>query len=635
MKLSDIKIGKRLNYVMILSFTAVMLILGMYTYFRNEQLILRNADERMFEEVENLKEIVSNEVRQNQEKVNISIELAKEVLKNKGEITLKNNETVNFQAVNQISKAISNIDVSTWYIDGQQIQGDFEIVDEIRDKSVATVTIFQRIPQGYLRISTNVMKLDNTRATGTYIPYGSKVLETCERGETYYGRAYVVNDWYLTAYHPMYIDGKVEGIIYVGIPEKKLNDLKELFNKKSYYSNGYPYMVHKDGDFIIHPTHEGSSANGSSFFEQILSSNEANGKSYYAWQENGEDKMKYQYFTYIEEIESYVSATVYEDDILGLVNRLKTLTVVSGLFGILLFALISFFFSRPIIRSLGKAIDFSTEIANGNLNATLDIQQKDEIGMLAENLQAMAMNVRKTIENIKIGAENISSASIQLSSSSQNVSQGANEQAISTEEVSTSISGITESIQQNSKNSQKAESLTSQAAMDIEAGSDAASHTVDAIQRIADIISVITDIAFQTNILALNAAVEAARAGEHGKGFAVVAAEVQKLSERTKVAANEIIDITSSSVKMAEESGKLLIDIIPNIQNASELVQEIASASIEMNSSAYQVNESVHKLNGVTQSNAASSEEMATTAEELSSQAQQLMEIVGFFKVED
>jgi methyl-accepting chemotaxis protein len=620
---------------MIFAVTLVLIILGFYTYHRNEILIERNTDERMVEEVTNLKEIVSQEVRQNQEKVNISIELAKKLLKNKGEIELSNSETVNFQAVNQISKEVTNMDVPAWFIDGKRVQMNFDIVDEIRDLSVATATIFQRIPQGYLRVSTNVMKLDNTRATGTYIPYGSKVIETCEKGETYYGRAFVVNDWYLTAYHPIYIDGNIEGIIYVGIPEKKLSDLKDLFSRKKYYQSGYPYMVHKDGDFIIHPTQEGKNAKGSEFFEQILESPTNEGKSYYGWTENGELKKKYQYFTYIDEIDSYVAATVYEEDLFSLLQRLKILTIGSVIFGILLFSLISYFFSRPIIKSLNKAIEFSTAIANGNLNAKLDIEQKDEVGKLADNLRVMMLNLRNTVENIKVGAENISSASTQLSSSSQNVSQGANEQANTTEQVTSSISIMTENIKQSTKNSQLAESLSLQAAKDVKAGSEAATHTVDAIKKISEIISVITDIAFQTNILALNAAVEAARAGEHGKGFAVVAAEVQKLSERTKVAANEIIEITSSSVRMAEESGKMLVDIIPNIESASELVQEIASASIEMNSSAFQVNSSMHKLNGVTQANAASSEEMATTAEELASQAQQLMEIVSFFKVDE
>jgi methyl-accepting chemotaxis protein len=153
------------------------------------------------------------------------------------------------------------------------------------------------------------------------------------------------------------------------------------------------------------------------------------------------------------------------------------------------------------------------------------------------------------------------------------------------------------------------------------------------MHEIADKVSIIGEIARQTNILALNAAVEAARAGEHGKGFAVVAAEVRKLAERSQISAVEIDTLTKNSVRATEEAGQLLSGIAPEIGKTARLVQEIAAASIEQNSGANQVNNAIQQLNQVTQQNAAASEEMATSSEELASQAQQLLEMISFFKL--
>jgi methyl-accepting chemotaxis protein len=157
--------------------------------------------------------------------------------------------------------------------------------------------------------------------------------------------------------------------------------------------------------------------------------------------------------------------------------------------------------------------------------------------------------------------------------------------------------------------------------------------TVMVMKKIAEKVSIIGDIAFQTNILALNAAVEAARAGEHGKGFAVVAAEVRKLAERSHIAAGEINELTKSSVEVADKAGSQLESIVPSIQKTAKLVQEISAASIEQNSGANQINNAINQLNKVTQQNAASAEEMATSSEELSSQADSLKDLISFFKV--
>jgi methyl-accepting chemotaxis protein len=297
--------------------------------------------------------------------------------------------------------------------------------------------------------------------------------------------------------------------------------------------------------------------------------------------------------------------------------------------------LLAIIITRAITRPIVLGVEFAKKMADGDLTATINVDQTDEIGDLAKALQDMSKRLRDIVTDVVSGAENIASASQQMSSNSQQVSQGATEQAASAEEVSSSMEEMSANIQQNTDNAQQTEKIAEQAAGDIQEGNKSVGQTVESMKTIAEKISIISEIAFQTNILALNAAVEAARAGEHGKGFAVVAAEVRKLAERSQVAANEIDEVSASSVDIAEQSGKLLEEIVPNIQKTAKLVQEISAASMEQSSGADQVNNAIQQLNQVTQQNAAAAEEMATASEELSSQADQLNELVGFFNIGD
>jgi methyl-accepting chemotaxis protein len=298
--------------------------------------------------------------------------------------------------------------------------------------------------------------------------------------------------------------------------------------------------------------------------------------------------------------------------------------------GILIATLLTKAITGPVI----KGVTFAKAMAEGDFTRLLDIDQKDEIGVLAASLNEMVGKLREVVAEVQSASENVASGSEELSASAQSMSQGATEQAASVEEISSSMEEMSSNIKQNAENAQQTQSIAVKAAQDAREGGEAVISTVAAMKNIAEKISIIEEIARQTNLLALNAAIEAARAGEHGKGFAVVAAEVRKLAERSGSAAAEISDLSASSVQVAERAGSMLTKMVPDIQRTADLVQEIAAASQEQNSGADQINRAIQQLDQVVQQNASASEEMASTSEELSSQAEQLQSTMEFFRVD-
>ncbi|SFC91589.1 methyl-accepting chemotaxis protein [Clostridium uliginosum] len=326
-------------------------------------------------------------------------------------------------------------------------------------------------------------------------------------------------------------------------------------------------------------------------------------------------------------------------------SRAISMMTVFLLLGIIISVTLGLFISNIISKPIKKLVGIAESIAKGNLNVKVDIDTKDEVGILALAFRNMSDNINEVMSNINSSSNEVAGASQQVSESSIALSEGSTEQASAIEQLTASIEEIAAQTRQNAVNANEANNLSTATKENAANGNEQMQGMLESMEEINEsstsiskIIKVIDEIAFQTNILALNAAVEAARAGQHGKGFAVVAEEVRNLAARSANAAKETTALIEDSIKKVEDGTKIanetafaLNEIVEGVTKSTTLVEEIAIASNEQASAIEQINQGINQVSQVVQTNSATAEESAAASEELSSQALILKKMVGKF----
>jgi methyl-accepting chemotaxis protein len=642
----NLSISKKLVFSGIITTTTISLLMTLIALWKGKQIEVFASKEAMtlaregqIHICEGIIAMLKSQQEVLEEKLISDLNVARQTVNRLGSISFSK-EQIDWQATNQYSKETSTISLpkmylgSTWLGKNSNFDIPSPVVDSVKLLVGGTCTIFQRMNDhgDMLRVVTNVKTPAETRATGTFIPVTNPdgqpnpVLKKILAGERYTGRAFVVNKWYITAYDPLKdAQGKVTGILFVGIPEESAKSVRKEIMDITVGKTGYVYILDNKGNYIISRKGERDGENiwdtkdakGNLFIQEIIKKavvlkEDQYETVEYPWK-NPEDtisRMKTVSIGYFDKWEWIIGAGTYNDEIYTVSTTIKKentnssiLMVIIAFLSTIIIIIVWIFLSRKITGPIKSTVSYLTLMSNGDLTGRLNIESKDEIGLLANHFNSFATRLHNIIHSISENADtvlssaaNLSSTSSQIASNASTMSEKASSVAASTEQatvnistinaaaeemsastnsVATAIEQMSASLNEVSHSCQKELEIAAEASRNAQSSRDVMNNLGTAAKSIGKIVDVINDIADQTNLLALNATIEAASVGDAGKGFAVVAHEVKELAHQTADATEEIekqIVNIQSSVTSAVKSIEEVVNVIENVNLLSQTI---------------------------------------------------------------
>ncbi|GEM_PF-2487335 len=623
-----------------------------------------------------------------QTKVNSDLKVARYVMNNYGTVRLsKSKRTVT--GINQYTKEKVRFTIPTMKINNISLYHNYTIVDMIRNLVGGTCTIFQVVGDGdILRITTNVEKKNGKRAINTFIPRinpdgtPNPVVQTVLKGDTFYGKAYVVNAWYLTAYEPIYYNNTIVGVLYVGVKQNKTETLKNAIAECLQGRKGHVWVVDDKGNYIVSRNREYDNENiwdlkdkkGSYFIRSMITNTNASFfQKYDSIDYSTDDTVTLKpAIAAVRQFRHWGWTIVASRDLKDFNKNIIVLARLSALIGLLVLSIGIFaaiYFSKSITHPIVTLVDAFERVKKGDLTNHAVLQRHDEIGDLANALNDMIERWKLIVAGVSETVQQVSISSEKLSTTAKNLADGAQNQSATVEETSASIEEMTTSISYVAKNAQEQVAAVTDMTESVDAiiasieavtaivekvnhgalnavsiadeATETSKETIRRMEKIQEsstqmtqIVSAIRDIADNTSLLALNASIEAARAGEAGRGFAVVADNVSKLAQQSGQQSKEIQALIAESNERVRSGALMVHDLADAIEKMKEAAQEsvefsavVVSETEKQTASGNRMKESVRNVDDVSKMLSTTTEEQSATADELSKATDKITEI--------
>ena len=508
------------------------------------------------------------------------------------------------------------------------------------DKPYGRTYIYAYDDEGVIKSYTRSVNLDGLSKDASYDEARIKKNESVALPYWYSLGQNRETRWLITSiFSPILKDGEFLGMVGIDVSLEVFDDRMRQIKP---FPSSSAFFLSNNGQYIGHSSKD---LKGEMFSEEDLSVSTSIGIVNFLEDAKSVSQVFFddlgdKYLLSMEPVEislesespwSIVLITEY-GDIIGGARRIIIRTIILGVLGLVLLSFVVIFMINKIIHFIDRITAFANAINGGDLSAHLDINTSDELGQLAKALNGMVETMNYAVSVIVGHSGNIESISTELKDRALDLSSSSERQAASVEELSASLEEISSHIDQGAENAYSTVRIVRDASKEVVDGSEATNSTMELMKQINDKIKVIEDISFQTNLLALNAAVEAARAGEHGRGFGVVAAEVKKLAERSRVAANEIFEMMRQGVNISAVAGEKLKKVVPQINESARLTEHISNGAHEQKLGIEQINASMIEINDINAVNANSSSELLGFAKTLHLKSDELLHAVAFFK---
>ncbi|MEN8122289.1 MAG: Cache 3/Cache 2 fusion domain-containing protein [Bacteroidota bacterium] len=298
----------------------IFILIGLFLYYNGRENAYSITQEQTYNKLEELGQIIDVYHVRDRDILNMATNFAEYKINEYSDIEESDSAIIEFEAVNPFTKSPMTVKIHEWFVDESPLLNNFYIVDEINLLTKTNASIYQKTPKGYVNVSTNILNTKEERLLGDIILNSSEIVQTIESGNQFKNRVYKNNSWYLTTYKPIYIDGKIRGMYYVGLKERFGMALKAIFDERKYLERGYAFIITKDGKLSIHPKEQGMDYSKTDMFKRLKKLKDKKGIFTYKWPETKKAKHWFLNFKYEETIDSYVCITVPRKEVYSQLN---------------------------------------------------------------------------------------------------------------------------------------------------------------------------------------------------------------------------------------------------------------------------------------------------------------------------